>query len=289
MQLKRFFKTLVLTGLLAVTGIHSGFTDSGSIINGGGGGGGGASTYTNATPTPVTVGGIPAGSTFSAATMQEMFDLLLYPYIAPGVSLNSTPGTGVYEFGDPQAPINLTATTVENTNPITSVIFQRSNNGGPYSTIETVAVPNPSGGIESYIDATGVGGFASTSYRSTVGDGTATTNSNVRTYTYVYPFYYGVGAPGLSGAAIAGFPKIIETLGDKTRPFSPSTEVFYFAYLNSYPPLTRVLDPSSFDITADFTIRTVSITGLDGTPQTYRVYEYNNLTTQTAFNLTFDF
>jgi hypothetical protein len=43
-------------------------------------------TYTNLTPTPVTIGGIAANSTFSAKTMQEMWDLLLYPYQPPAFS-----------------------------------------------------------------------------------------------------------------------------------------------------------------------------------------------------------
>ena len=40
------------------------------------------STYTNSNPTPVTIGGIPAGSTFSGKNLQEMFDLLLYPFLS---------------------------------------------------------------------------------------------------------------------------------------------------------------------------------------------------------------
>ena len=39
---------------------------------------GGEDTYTNETPTPVTVGGIPAGSTFTGLTTQQMWDWLLY-------------------------------------------------------------------------------------------------------------------------------------------------------------------------------------------------------------------
>ncbi len=39
--------------------------------------------YTNLTPTDVTIGGIEAGSTFSAMSMQEMWDWLLYPYQFP--------------------------------------------------------------------------------------------------------------------------------------------------------------------------------------------------------------
>ena len=40
--------------------------------------GGSPDTYTNETPTPVTVGGIPAGSTFVGLTTQQMWDWLLY-------------------------------------------------------------------------------------------------------------------------------------------------------------------------------------------------------------------
>lgn len=45
------------------------------------------STYQNTNPTPITVGGIPAGTTFpTPLTVQEMFDKLLYPYIDPTFS-----------------------------------------------------------------------------------------------------------------------------------------------------------------------------------------------------------
>jgi hypothetical protein len=46
--------------------------------------------YTNSTPTLQPLGGIPSGSTFSNKTIQEMFDQLLYPYIAPVVSISSS-------------------------------------------------------------------------------------------------------------------------------------------------------------------------------------------------------
>lgn len=46
----------------------------------------GAGTYTNAAATPTTIGGIAAGSTFSAKSWQQMFDALLYPYQTPAFS-----------------------------------------------------------------------------------------------------------------------------------------------------------------------------------------------------------
>ena len=53
-------------------------------------------TYTNLNPTPQTIGGIVAGSTFSNQTLQQMFDALLYPYISPLASLT---GGGLRELG----------------------------------------------------------------------------------------------------------------------------------------------------------------------------------------------
>ena len=48
--------------------------------------------FTNATPTPTTIGGIVAGSTFSNDTMQQMWNLLLYPYQSPAFSSFSISG-----------------------------------------------------------------------------------------------------------------------------------------------------------------------------------------------------
>ena len=60
-----------------------------------------STTYTNSSPTPYAIGGIPAGSTFSAKTMTEMWDALLYPYIPPSASLSIGPlnGGSLREFG----------------------------------------------------------------------------------------------------------------------------------------------------------------------------------------------
>jgi hypothetical protein len=67
-----------------------------------------STTYTNTNPTPYTIGGIPAGSTFSAKTMTEMWDALLYPYIPPSASLS---GGNTREFGSPNGvTLNWSAT-----------------------------------------------------------------------------------------------------------------------------------------------------------------------------------
>lgn len=75
--------------------------------------------YQNSNPTPITIGGIPAGSTFSTPkTMQEMWDMLLYPYVSPGASLGPLPNR---EYGAPLS-VNLSWSVVKNSNSITSII-----------------------------------------------------------------------------------------------------------------------------------------------------------------------
>jgi hypothetical protein len=105
---------------------------------------------------------------------------------------------------------------------------------------------------------------------------------------FVYPFYYGVGAQGLNGAQVGALTKLIQAQGDKTLAFAPVVEVYYFAYPDAYPALTTILDGNGFDITADWTLHVEAITGLDGNPIDYKIYEFNNLNS-TAQNITFNF
>lgn len=81
---------IFLKGEVIYTALTSGNTISlvkynGNIIEFESSGGSG-NTYTNLTPTNSTIGGISAGSTFSAQTMQQMWDALLYPYQTPAFS-----------------------------------------------------------------------------------------------------------------------------------------------------------------------------------------------------------
>jgi hypothetical protein len=79
--------------------------------------------YSNSLSTPYTVGGIPAGSTFTNQTMQEMWDALLYPYVAPGASLAG----GFYrEYGDSNV-LTLSWSVTKHSKSITSIVV----NGTP--------------------------------------------------------------------------------------------------------------------------------------------------------------
>lgn len=67
---------------------------------------GGSGTFTNASPTPATIGGIPAGSTFLNQTLQQMFDALLYPFQNPAFTSFTSPLFTTYEVGE-ELPVGL--------------------------------------------------------------------------------------------------------------------------------------------------------------------------------------
>ena len=239
-------------------------------------------TYTNSTPTLTTIGGVSSGSTFAGKTLQEMFDDLLYPYTVPTITLSISPSAGLREFGNDVTSVDLTATTTKQSDTLTSVVFKRDG-----VAIDTNTPPaSPSGGTETYTEPTDV--TTTTTFTATVNDGTTVVTSNSQTYTFVYAYYYGVGAQGLTGAQIAGLTKsVIGSTSSVAFSSSPSSQVWYFAYPAAYPALTSILDNSGFETIADYTVSTTSITNTYGQATTYRVYEFNNPTTQTSFTNTF--
>lgn len=87
-------------GLDPVIGLPGG----GSGGNGGNGGAPVSITYSNSNPTPTTIGGITAGSTFNSVTIQDMFTNLLYAYQPPvftAFAISTVPTTR--EVGQPVA------------------------------------------------------------------------------------------------------------------------------------------------------------------------------------------
>jgi hypothetical protein len=213
-------------------------------------------------------------------TASEHTGLQALLYVAPTITLTTDPLYGVREYGNTATGVDLSVTTNDGSEPITSVKFYRG-----ASLIETVASPNPTGGVETYTDTTDL--EATTTYSAKVGDGTTEVTSTTRTFTFVYPYYYGVGAVSLTPAQVAGLTKAVVTSGTKTYAFSPTNEVYYFAYPASYGVLSSIKDTNGFETIDDWTLRVEDITGLDSTAVSYNIYEFENLTTQVAFNNTF--
>ena len=60
------------------------------------------------------------------------------------------------------------------------------------------------------------------------------------------------------------------------------------AYPKSYGQLKTIKDQNNFDVAATFTLHEMSVTGLDGIPQTYYVY-MNNASTLENFSITYSY
>lgn len=149
--------------------------------------------FQNSNATPITVGGIPAGSTFSTPkTMQEMWDLLLYPYVAPGASLGSLSNR---EYGAPLA-VNLSWSAVKNSNSITSITVDG---------FAQIPTGNSQAGIQATTGTHSVspGVSQTNTFNMSVGDGTSVTNTNT-SLTWMNKRYWGfvdlsgIGNPDLT-------------------------------------------------------------------------------------------
>lgn len=253
----------------------AGLTINVGACNGCGGAGG---TFTNANPTPFTVGGIAAGSTFVAQTLQQMFDALLYPYQPPTTTLGLTPAGGLREKGNTVTNPALASTTTAFTNPIIAPFEFKKN----AVVIFTDPAPNPAGGAENYVDPSVVS--TNTTYTAHVTDGTQA-GTATSSYTFISAYYYGVGAPGLTPAQVSALTKDVQgNTATENVTTSPTNEVYYFAYPDSYPALTSIIDNNGFETISDYTVTTGNnITNSFGDTDTYRIYEFNNLTTQVNF------
>lgn len=134
-----------------------------------------SSFYSNATQVPISVGGISAGMSFSGTySMQQMFDLLLYPYIGPSITVFS--GGGNREFGA-STTVALSWSVVKNSNLITSIIV----NGSPQL---------PTGYNQSGVVAANAVQNVNTTFNMSVSDGTSTPGAST-TVTWLNKRYWG--------------------------------------------------------------------------------------------------
>ena len=114
------------------------------------------------------------------------------------------------------------------------------------------------------------------------------TSANTGAFSFVYPYYYGVIAAGAAAdaATVKALTKAVQAKGTKAFNFTASDQKMAFATPAANGVIKTITDPNGFNVTDTFTQSTVSITGLDGTAQSYYVYT-SDATTVSAFKMTF--
>lgn len=223
----------------------------------------------------------------STDILDTLAKILNIQYTGPAVNLTAAGSGTIREKGTAVTSVLLTAAVTKRSNPIGSVVFKKDG-----VTIHTVPTPNPNGGNETY---TWTGSFTDNSTFSvevtdTVVSGTGpTTATSNASFTFVYPYFNGAAAAGRNVAQIQALTKsVIANTATLARTMTAvNSDVFYFAYPQSYGALTSILDVNNFETLPDWTRTTRSFVGLDTTSQSYYVYEFNNPVVAGSYQYTF--
>ena len=238
--------------------------------------------YTNDMPMLTSLGGYPAGTTFDNVSIANFLTGLLYPYVAPKISLSSTPGSGVRDYDNPLTTLTLRANVQKQSYDLQTVDFYRGTEllqhyetFGDKTSFECL--------VEESIRKT-------TTFTAKVSDGRQTVTSNNITYTFVYPFYVGQTTDEtIESLQLVASDKRVQTKGNVTKTYSTSQERFYIAYPATYGNLSSVLDTNQFEIILDFEKGTKTVSMNDGTQVTYNVYLFKNLVSVSNFTVTYKF
>lgn len=237
---------------------------------------------------PLTAVGFSArfGTNVNLLGIKAIIDWIMnIQYQAPGVSFGaSSAAASLREKGVAVTATTLTANITKNSSPITEVRFYRN----PSTLLDTQtsggAIPN--GGSNSY---NWTGSFSdNTTFRVEVDDGTSTVTQTV-TFPFVYPYYMDAGVPGKTAAQVGALTKVVQNAQTSyIKTFAAAGgDVFYFAYPATISDLTSILDVNNFETLSSWTKTTANITGLDGTPQSYKIYAFNNTVTAGSYQYTF--
>lgn len=246
-------------------------------------------TYTNATPIVQAHGGVAVGDTFDAVPVQEMFDKILYPYVAPVVSVTGTPNGGTFEIGVGTTLSKATVSVTKKARAITKIeVFGSDDAATPLATV-TDGVAN--GGsfpvtLTKELKTAALNGFK-LNVKVTDSDGKVTPASSTA-FNLVHPFYHGSTSSAITAAVVKALTKKVETKGNKKWAYTADNQKMVFAYPASYGNLTKIFDANNFDVTDTFTKSTVDIVAADGSTVPYNVY-VNAASTVSGFNMDFRF
>jgi hypothetical protein len=241
-------------------------------------------TYTNTTPTPTTIGGIEAGSTFTAQTMQQMWDALLYPYQYPAfTSFARTNLSSVYELGENiligsqtfswsnsnDSNIQTNSIYIEQLSPATVTLVSALNPDGSTGFTLTTTTNRTTTGSLSLYRITGTNTQAGT-FNSTI-------SANWRPR-----WYYGRSTnTSITGAEMTGFTgnALVSSVVDDYVTFSSGSGYLYLCVPDTLTQPTDLRDSVAgcFGTNIPYsTLSDITITNPYGVSITYKIYRTIN-------------
>ncbi len=232
------------------------------------------------------IGGIESGSNLNGMTTLEILNKLIFPYVAPSITISSTPNGGLYEKGNVQTITNVRVTVTKKSERIIKIeIFDGETSLG---ILEGTDIEN--GGTFNFEVNVSVNSM-NKQLRAVITDNSNKSYSlKTNSFNFVYPYYVGVCDVNseITESLIKGLIKKIETKGSKTITYTTNNQRMIFAYPTSYGLISKILDANSFDVTNTFSHSTLNIIGLDNTSQSYYVY-INGASTVSNFNMKFNY
>jgi len=243
----------------------------------------GGITYTNASTTPEDVGGIAAGSTFSAVTMQEMWDDLLYPYQDPTFSSFSISGqSSTLEVGDSiPASVTFTWGTTNSGNVSSNSLIIRDVTGA--SDLATGLADDSSEAIvmSGAIQLTAQGSYVFR-IRGTDTDAPSKDFQRDATYNWRWKFYWGTSATTtLTEAQIESLPNggngLYSSLSRTYSLDAAASQYKYICYPATLGTLSTFTDTSTMLAVPFEAPYTVSVTNSFGQTTNYNVYKSTNM------------
>ena len=230
------------------------------------GGAGGACSYSGTSG--IDIGGIKKNQTFTDATMQEMFDMLLHPYEKPTMTLGINPTKTIYDkVAETLASITINANVTKKTENIKEVRFYVDN------VLVNTDTTHPNGGLVSYTHT-----FASPTNTTfnvkieceDIKGATSKVSANTNVY-FVGKSYYGCLPEGttIDETSI----KTLNTVLKKELKYKYSgitttgTNLYHIVLCQpkEFGTITSVKDALNFEYIQDYTVRDIIIDGIDYT------------------------
>ena len=255
-------------------------------------------TYTNANPTTAALGGIAKGDTFEEQTVKQMFDMLLYPYVAfTSASATATPTNGgTREMGN-QATINAINWNcgTKGSMDLTSVKLYSGTSASGAAIKE--ATPGSASSGTFTLDSAVTTNNDNPRWTVQITDGKTTRTATTGSFVWITPFYHGVcptnkSAATLTADEIKAMTKDLTSKGTKSYSYTTDNSKACIAYPKSYGTLKKITDSSGVtDYTAAFGTPAeveISSTSPAWGPITYYVYTNGN-STASNFGYKFNF
>ena len=233
-------------------------------------------------------GGVAANTDLNGLTTHEILKKILYPYVEPTLgNATASPNGGTYEKGVTKTITSVSISVTKKSEAITSVALYNGSTlieektgddvkGGGTITFSNVNVEVPTNGNQLTVKVTDA---ANKTYE-----------KKTSSMTFVYPYYMGSCAAGttIDETLVESLTKKVESKGNKSNSFTVSDGHMVFAYPKAHGVLKSILDPNNFETIGNYTCSEVSVTGLDGTAQTYYVY-VSGATTVSGFTVNFKY